>query len=737
MRKFSLCFLLCMAWTANSFAATSSASRTISPKNRGGDIQSENIVSKNRVVRENNSLRNMSRAVTESDKTKNTNVISRSVSQNQNVVTRGGQKNVARSAADNNQNVITRATRQDIANNTPRRAHTVSRSMPDVSERTRQVDSENRDDMRSVQERAVSITTSKKQITPTAESIAAAKDVLEKTADLNSTCQQQYNDCMDQFCAVVDANQKRCSCSENLAKYAKVQQAVEDANAELNDVAQNIRYLGLSADEIRAIMNATEAELELTKAKDTSQTRSMLDDIADMIKDPTSTKTLSYSESGDSLLDMDLDFSSDASNLFGLDLFSTSNDISSKRGKDLYREATKRCKTVLTQCKDAGATESQISGNYDLAISKDCAAYEQGLANLNQKLVSNVRSANLMLQKGRLTVLQNKNQYDVRGCIGALENCMLDDMVCGEGYLKCLDPTKKYMDENGNVVLGHDISQITKSMENYDNTNINANFVQTSMNDTTCTNGDGACVVNYLMTKIGTGQSARDGGLCRAVLDKCQDYTYNTNNKNSVYKPYNDVVVNYIQRAMINIKAAQSQLISDYASTCLADVSDCYNQQVSQINSLSTTANVDSVYKVMTGACYNVALTCGYAVFAYDANIQAITNEETKKAALIESVSELFYESLLCPSNSTFDITGVATADPNRTIGGYANTHCKCNDGYTVWGGACLAKCSDTDYRNALGSCVSCPEGSTAARASNTANPGASVENSSCSNQSE
>ena len=34
-----------------------------------------------------------------------------------------------------------------------------------------------------------------------------------------------------------------------------VEQAVKDANAQLNEVAQNIRYVGLSADEISAIMS--------------------------------------------------------------------------------------------------------------------------------------------------------------------------------------------------------------------------------------------------------------------------------------------------------------------------------------------------------------------------------------------------------------------------------------------------------------------------------------------------
>ena len=37
-----------------------------------------------------------------------------------------------------------------------------------------------------------------------AETIAQATERLEQTATLNKSCQEQYNDCMDQFCAVID-----------------------------------------------------------------------------------------------------------------------------------------------------------------------------------------------------------------------------------------------------------------------------------------------------------------------------------------------------------------------------------------------------------------------------------------------------------------------------------------------------------------------------------------------------
>ena len=745
MKKFSLWIFVGLLTAANAFAATSAISRAIPTKNSNENIEqkTENATVKNR------SARVVERGnVKDAEPSRSVNVSSRSVN---------NRKNNSRSTLEAAVNTVGRNTRTESAsiNNNPalRRAGiTLRASTAEVGGRATigntdvQTGSNIDEQVRKTKTRA-SVLAGKntKQKEVTAESLAAAKDVLEKTSDLNNTCQQQYNECMDQFCSVVDATQKRCSCSANLDKYERAQKAVQDANTELNDVAQQIRYVGLSADEIRAIMSATQAELELSKTKDNTETRSMLDDIADMIKDPTASTTTNATNGISSLLDMEFDFSSDSSDLFSLDLFnSSSNDISSKRGTALYNEAKKRCKTVLNRCKEAGGTESQISGNYDLAISKDCLAYEQGLEKLNQTLLNNVRSAKLMLQKARLAVLQNKNEYDAKDCIAALDKCMLDDMVCGEDYLKCLDPTKRYIDENGNVVLGRNIANITDFMTDYNNTNITTEFIKSSSNDTACANHDGACIVNYLMQKIGTGQSVKDGGLCRPVLDKCQYYTYDTNTKKSTYKPYNDIVVNYIKRAMVNIKAAQSRIISNYASTCMADVEECYNQQNTQITSWTTSASVDNIYRVMTGACYNVALTCGYAVFAYDKkmgddlqeitgqyltelnfqqpyDLNNLTNAQKKELerrqapTLIRGISEIFYQSFLCPEHSSYD-DGYASPNDvvdNRVKGGWVNTRCKCDTGYTVWNGSCLLSCNTNEYRDNLGACVTCATDST------------------------
>lgn len=722
MKKFLTCFcaLVCFAPTAFAADTASVTPSRVIPTATKSDSNSSRTVSSRTATRTTDTTTSVRSAASSSNTTatRSATAAARASSANGNVTT-------SRTGLDAAVNTSGRNSRVEAAsiNSNPavrRLGLTLRPSTAEVGGRAKiagtdtQTGSNISSEIRNLSTRAATKTVS-------AESIADAKERLEQTASLNKSCQEQYNDCMDQFCAVIDSNQKRCSCSANLSKYTKVEDAVKDANTQLNEVAQRIRYVGLSADEIRAIMSATEAEEALSGTVDTTETRNMLEQIEALIKDPKS--STSYSSDTYTGLDMDLDFTADTSDLFNLDFLSTNTgSFSNLRGTELYNAAKKRCNTVLTQCKEVGATSQQITGNYDLAIDKDCISYEQGLTKMNETLVSNVRSANRMLQKARLAVLQNKNQYDAKGCIGALDACMTDDMVCGDNYVKCLDPTKVYIDENGKVVLGQNITDITAFMKGYNNAGIDANFLQKSygmsINQTSCkatptestpVGNNGACIAGYLMHKIGTKQKVTDEGLCRAVLDKCQAYTYD---KNGNYMPYNDIVVNYVQRALVNVRAAQQQIISDYASSCMLDIATCYNQQVTQVNAWSSSASIGSVYNVMRGACRNVALTCAYAVFADDTT--GLCNSDDN---CIENISEMFYQSLLCPDNSTYSKTP-GTAGVNS----YVNDRCVCNKGYTPFSGQCLAECvKDIEIRNSYGTCV-CIDGYTRVNGICTAN---------------
>ena len=574
-------------------------------------------------------------------------------------------------------------------------------------------------------------------------SVQAVTDKLSSINDLSASCVQNYADCMDQFCNVLDKNQARCSCSDRISTYTKTEQAVKDANTQLNQVAQNIRYVGLSADEIRAIMNATEAEQAMQGQTDTTANRALLNSIANMITIPSTSGSDTPANNTIDLTAMNIDFSdtSNASDMFSLDsLLGGNSTFSNLRGASLYSAAKNKCANVLNTCVKAGASSSLVTGQYDMMIDKDCNTYVATLTKMNDTLKTNVRSATLMLQQARLQVLQNNNAYDEKACVGALATCMTDDMVCGANYEKCLDPTKRYIDADGKVILGQDVTNITKMMADFDNTNFTvATNVSGLSQNVSCnisnlkTNGD--CIAWYLINRMGTGEDATSG-LCRPVMNKCRRYTWN--GANGAWNPTNDVILNYLQNAMVQIKANQVTTISNYAQTCLQDVATCYNGQVSQINQYTSAASASSVINVMRGACRNVALTCAYAIFASpgakDMDGNTYLNKcrpcatgtvaagncvpTTDPEACIEDLSNIFYQTMLCPANSTYAVmaanqTGMGPGvfvkkdstgtkwTVNATTGAtnvMVNDKCVCLPGYGYSAGQCLQKPDNSNW---------------------------------------
>ena len=59
-----------------------------------------------------------------------------------------------------------------------------------------------------------------------------------------------------------------------------------------------------------------------------------------------------------------------------------------------------------------------------------------------------------------------------------------------------------------------------------------------------------------------------------------------------------------------------------------------------------------------------------------------------------DCVSEIFYESLLCPANSGYDASCIDTTD------NCINARCKCLDGYEIYNGACVTACGVGYQRN-------------------------------------
>ena len=483
-----------------------------------------------------------------------------------------------------------------------------------------------------VRARIPTISSTSSSVVTTAESAADATQTMDELAQITDFCKAQYTSCMDNFCNVLDDNQGRCSCSKNIKNYAKTEEALKAATEALQDVAQQIQYIGLSSDEIETLFTQTEAEIQMQSTQDNTQLKNDLDRIKNLIVDVKGGSASTVSDAGmgfnlSGLLDFSIDSTGfDLASLFGTTTADTSS-ISNQRGETLYKTAAARCKSaVLTNCAAQGVDISVIANSYDMEIDKQCIAYERSLTDTNAEMNQTVRNAKGVLQRARLMVAQQKNSYDLRGCVNALDSCMQDDYVCGTDYEYCLDPTGKYI-VDGEIVVGSTPGYVVSSSALtapgidygesktlystwfYDNNKYAfgtdndkgtlADYINKTVTSTAQTQTSDI-MSNYLLYKIGYNEDGKNYGMCMSVLNKCQDYTYTgTTAANRTYNPANDVVKEYLQRTLTKIKVAQDEVIADYAENCITDVSSCL-----------ATNNYEKSNNIAINACRAQIRTC-------------------------------------------------------------------------------------------------------------------------------
>lgn len=570
----------------------------------------------------------------------------------------------------------------------------------------------------------------------TEEDVSSTTSTLTAVAELTDYCKAQYAACMDNYCNVLDDNQGRCSCSKNLKNYEKTEVALETATEQFQEAIQKIRYIGLTGAQIESLFAETEAELAMKSNSDSSQLKNSLDAIKRKVVD-VSTPNASSTYEVTSGLSLDLngllnaDFTSgfDLNSFLGNSKTTTTTSVSNQRGEQLYKTATNRCKTaVLNSCTAQGIDANVITNSYDLEIDKQCIAYERALTEANKEMKNNVFNATNILQQARLLLTQNKNSYDLRGCIAAIDSCMQDEYVCGSDYELCLDPTGKYL-ANGEVVKGgtpgisggqvkneteitsstidtwtsqgmrdlyatwnYPISTSGNSLKNAWSNGQGENlggYVDdalakwkdnyTDYKDTTQTDN----MALYLLQKIGyIDSSDKVHGMCASVMQQCQDYTFNNQKSSKKYIPDNEVVRQYLNNTLAKIKVQQDALLSDYAEGCRGDVQSCLSSNGYDDSNTTSTAS-----KTAVNACVAEITTC--------MSVGGYTPKDGTKLtlrAMNDWVSSIL---ISCPANYYLVDDGGSgsvecrpcgtTATGNIALessGGQATT-CHCPSGYT------------------------------------------------------
>ena len=479
----------------------------------------------------------------------------------------------------------------------------------------------------------------------TQEDISTTTNNLTALAELTDYCKAQYAACMDNYCNVLDDNQGRCSCSKNLKNYEKTEDALTTATEQFQEAIQKIRYIGLTGPQIEALFAETEAELAMKDNTDSSQLKSSLDAIKRKVVEVSSPTSASSSVTSGLSLDLNGLLNADFTAGFDLNSFlNTSNNtnttsVSNQRGEQLYKTATARCKTaVLNSCTAQGIDANVIANSYDLEIDKQCIAYERALTDANKEMKNNVFNATNILQQARLLLAQNKNSYDLRGCVAAIDSCMQDEYVCGSDYELCLDPTGKYL-ANGEIVKGgtpgisggqnKTTTELTQSnlttwtsggmydlyaTWNYEGKVGNetkdknawgkgaketlGEYIDVAMTDWkdnyTKNTLDSDNVALYLLQKIGyIDADDKVHGMCASVMKQCQDYTFETakNKTAKNYRPDNEVVRQYLNSTLAKIKAQQDAILADYAEGCSGDVQSCLSSNGYDSSNTTSTAS--------------------------------------------------------------------------------------------------------------------------------------------------
>ena len=425
----------------------------------------------------------------------------------------------------------------------------------------------------------------------------------EAPSQITEECKTEYQGCMDSFCAVLDDNQGRCACSDKVNEYAETERSLKKATEELKELIQKIKYIGLPKEDVESLFRQTEGELALQNKTDTSALKTELDKIKSMI--------LNVDDSTDSKSDSDglLDVSGllnggndqDVTNFdFESLLGGKKTSIARQRGAKLRNSSYDRCNAqVLKGCRSRGADIKAITASYDLDIEKQCISYERNLTNANDKMRNTIRNAQYFLQKARLVVAKQRNTYaDVRSCVNALDKCMQDEFVCGDGYKNCLDPTGNVI-YNGRIIYtpeGNNASakqthfqgkidpfwdyNVKKCSEKKDKGSICIDTInawkENEINDDNpktkvigniseyIENSIGEFTVQakgqmsvFIQNKIGhKNTDNKNTGFCMNVLDKCQDSSYTK----GVYNPKNEVVKTFLQRALMIIHNKQQDL---------------------------------------------------------------------------------------------------------------------------------------------------------------------------------
>lgn len=448
--------------------------------------------------------------------------------------------------ASNNKNIVVRNTAQKTTQrtNTPARnartatqtsvrTGTVSRTaQPNLSTKrknTRIAQSINTNSARTIVSRAA----------------LGAPEPAEKMGDGYNKCRDAYFTCMDQFCGTVNDTYRRCYCSSKLTEIQSRERALSQAANQLQDFKDlNLNVINKTANEVNAMISASEGETAQANAKDKSNSAKQLSGISDVLS---KTKKKSLSTQGT------LDVAGDINAIWSTTDLAGGDNLANLSGESLYNAVHAQCAEMVSEsCPDA-ATKTMVVSAYGMYIENDCTLL---VNNLDKQLVSanaTIRDTEYTMGDLRLENYNSHNSSSIHECIAQVREDITANSACGTDYVHCLDITGRYLNyETGEPIYTAEFFQLD---------------TQTSLSGDLLTNQTNRLLVERL-------NSMRN--YAKRGLDTCRDISDNVWNE-------------FLRQAITEIHQGQQDRIRKVKAECLDVVNKCYDEQNKSLKDFSNT----------------------------------------------------------------------------------------------------------------------------------------------------
>ena len=362
-------------------------------------------------------------------------------------------------------------------------------------------------------------------------------------------CREVYNQCMDEFCANKDSQLKRCACSSRVNEFDGVKKQLAQVEDKMLDFNQRLLTVNMDAEDVQAMLTATEGENAFYSTEDKTKSKQMLEDISKKLN-----KAFDSSDDSLGLGAISLSLNSDSA-FDTIDSFMGAS-TATKNGTALYNAALPVCREMAMEVCSDDEFEIAQSG-YQMQIEQDCTTVAKAYQTQTDQARTRVFESSALLDISRLDTYQKRNSDDILTCKKKMLDMLTDTTICGADMGKCLDMSGKYIDPTtGEAFLSENLSELSNLI------------TRPSAGEKWTTVSNNSTFVTFLNKKK---------SLLEPATENCQDIA-------------DTVWSEFLEDALAKIKLAQDAKMEEIRQACTTLTTQCLTNAADSITNFDARA---------------------------------------------------------------------------------------------------------------------------------------------------